>query len=380
MRSGRIAAELSGDDITAEKIRFASYAEAKEDAGAQVDGSAPMTGENAGLSATVGALRTAAKAIRSSRAIPQIVGSRLVLAAILLAGVVGGIAIANPTALSATGLDLLLPTVLPLAFATLAQMFIILSGGFDVGIGYAVGLSNVLAATLLVDHAGLGVIALLGIVAAYGLMGATTQLTGVPAVVITLGASFVWLGVGLVIQPNPGGVVPNWLFQGLSQSLPTVPEPVYIVVALGIVSYLLLYRSRRGLLMRAFGNNRRAYVDSGWSPLAVVVLLYLLAGICVVLSGLMVTVVNTASDINASATLTLASVAAVVVGGAELTRGFVAPVGAVMAAVAFGLLPSLMAFTNVRAEYVPAVEGLLIIAAMMLRWLSRQALSSSSSA
>jgi ribose transport system ATP-binding protein len=355
MRAGRIVTELSGQDITRESIRLWSYSDTDEQRPATAE-----TGSRIG------------NAIRSNRLLIKVAGSRLALAAVLLAGVVGGIALANPSAMSKIGLELLLPGILPLVFATLAQMFIILAGGFDVGIGYAVGLANVISATLVVNHLELGVLALAGVVAAYVVMAVTTELTGVPAVVITLGASFVWLGLGLILQPNPGGEAPAWLLRTLDASLPTIPEPVYIVVGLALISYLLLYHSRRGLLMRALGNNRRAFTDSGWTSLPVMMLLYFLAGICVVCSGLMVTVVNTAGDINASSTLTLASVAAVVVGGAEFARGFVEPVGAVMAAVAFGLLPSLMAFTNVRADYVPAVEGVLIIAAMMLRLLSRQ--------
>jgi ribose/xylose/arabinose/galactoside ABC-type transport system permease subunit len=127
--------------------------------------------------------------------------------------------------------------------------------------------------------------------------------------------------------------------------------------------------------LRGFGNSRQAFIETGRSPLRARVSLYLIAGLGVVLAGALTTVSTTASDINASSTLTLISVAAVVIGGAEFTGGVVEPVGTVMAAVAFGLIPSLLYFLSVSPNYQTAVEGLLLVAAMAARRFGRGARS-----
>jgi ribose transport system ATP-binding protein len=204
-------------------------------------------------------------------------------------------------------------------------------------------------------------------------MAAVVELAAVPAVVVTLGASFVWLGLGLVLQPTPGGSVPGWMESVLNASLPGVPEPVYLIVAVSLLLVALLRRTRYGVALRAFGNNRRTFSDIGRSVLGAMCALYALAGLCAILAGAMVTTINTSSDINGSATLTLASFAAVVVGGSEFLGGLVAPVGTVMASVALGLIVSFMALVNLPSSYVSATEGGILILAMVVRLLGRRA-------
>ena len=66
------------------------------------------------------------------------------------------------------GLNLLLNLAVPLALATLAQLFIITVNDLDLSIGAYVGLTAGIGATLLVDTPLLGVAALIGCVVTYG--------------------------------------------------------------------------------------------------------------------------------------------------------------------------------------------------------------------
>jgi ribose transport system ATP-binding protein len=293
---------------------------------------------------------------------------RVTVAAVLLVVIVVVSAIKDSSSFTSTGLDLLLEGALPLVFAACAQMFVVLAGDIDLGLGYAIGLTNVISATLLVTHVWLGVIVLAGLVAAYALMALLTERSGVPAVVVTLGASFIWLGIALMIQPQPGGQAANWMESVLNGSFPLVPEPIWIIVATALVAWFLIRRWRYGVVLRGLGNNPTAIREVGRSPLMAKIVLYVMAGSCVVLAGLFTTVVSTASDANASSTVTLASVAAVLVGGAEFVGGVVEPVGTVIAAVALALLTSLLAFLNVSTQYETAAEGAILILAMLVRW------------
>jgi ribose transport system ATP-binding protein len=81
------------------------------------------------------------------------------------------IAITEPDTMSAFGIELLLTAAIPAVFAALAQCFIILAGDIDLGLGSAMGLANVVAATLLVSHLAEGVAALVGLIAAYAAIG-----------------------------------------------------------------------------------------------------------------------------------------------------------------------------------------------------------------
>jgi ribose transport system ATP-binding protein len=403
MAGRAIVHELQGREITRENIIHWSYAggpsphdepavaesPAAGEAGAAADsaagraapqpagsprpGSAPPGSARAG-SAEPGSAR-AGSVLPGSALLGAARSSRLALVTVLLVGMLIAMRVTQPSSMTSSGLSLLLGPAMPLVLAALAQMFIMVGGDFDVGIGYAVGLANVITATVLVHHPALGVLLLAAMIAGYAVMAVIVELTGVPAIVVTLGASFIWLGCGLVLQSEPGGTVPSWLASPFNVALQVIPEQVYLCAGLALVAWFVLRRWRYGVALRGFGNSRQAFIETGRSPLRARVSLYLIAGLGVVLAGALTTVSTTASDINASSTLTLISVAAVVIGGAEFTGGVVEPVGTVMAAVAFGLIPSLLYFLSVSPNYQTAVEGLLLVAAMAARRFGRGARS-----
>jgi len=106
------------------------------------------------------------------------------------------------------------------------------------------GLVSVLCATVMRQHLGLG----LGLIAltmvGYGVMGALIYLRSIPSVVVTMGMSFVWMGIGYLLQPGPGGQPPDWLIHAFNVHL-IVPESVLIVIAAGLLAFLF-YRSGYG--------------------------------------------------------------------------------------------------------------------------------------
>ena len=274
----------------------------------------------------------------------------------------------RPATASTTGAGLLLGPALPLVFASLAQMVLILVGDFDLGVGYAIGLVNVLTATALPTNAFDGGVLLIAMVLAYVAMGAIVEFFHVPAIVVTLGASFIWLGVGLTIQPIPGGTAPGWLETATNATMPVVPEETYIIIGAALVSWWVLKRWRYGMVLRGLGNNRSALENSGWSAVRARLCAYALAGAFVCVAGLLTTSQTTSADINASATLTLITFAVVVIGGCRFQGGIVVPAGVVAAAVAFSLLSSVLSFLNVSAAWNTAVEGLVLVAAVSMRW------------
>lgn len=314
---------------------------------------------NAALSGRVRTVSTRANSLMSFR--------RLLPAAGLLVAVVFANWLTNPDSISNFGLELLLAPAIPVALASLAQMFVVLGGDFDVGVGSAVGLVNVITATTMVHDLGLSLVMLLMVVAGYVLIAILREYTAVPSVVLTLGASFVWLGIGLQLQPTPGGQSPAWLTNSLGRSLPLVPEPVWVALALIVGATIVLRGWRYGVVLRGLGANPEAVAQAGRSARLPRLVLWAIAGVCVVLAGLFVTVVSGGSDVNASSTLTLSSFATLVVGGCEMSGGIVEPAGVVLASLALSLISSLLTFENISASWVTAATGFILIAAMSVR-------------
>jgi len=117
----------------------------------------------------------------------------------------------QPRAMSYFGLNLMLQYAVPIALATIAQMCIITVNDLDLSIGPFVGLAACIGATYLYTQPILGVLALAACIVAYGALGALIQWRNLPSIVVTLGMSFVWLGIAVLVLPTPGGKAPAFL-------------------------------------------------------------------------------------------------------------------------------------------------------------------------
>ena len=141
----------------------------------------------------------------------------------------------QPRTMSYFGLNLMLQYAVPIALATIAQMFIITVNDLDLSIGPFVGLVSCVGATLLFENPAVGVLVLLVLIAAYGAIGALIHLRNLPSIVVTLGLSFVWLGIAVMILPSPGGKAPDWLKALMTVQTPWVPFPIIAAIVIGVV-------------------------------------------------------------------------------------------------------------------------------------------------
>lgn len=279
----------------------------------------------------------------------------------------GVIAALNHNAATLFGIDLLLSAAVPLVLVALGQMFVVGGSEIDLGVGAFAGLCNVLSATFLVSDPPLGVATLALALIAYAALGPLIQVRAIPAIVVTLGASFIWSGIGYALQPTPGGSAPEWLSAAAAFHLAGIVPASILAVVLAAIVAAALNMARPGVVLRGFGANPKALSQSGWSPVAASFLRYAIAGGFALLAGLAMTAINTASDINAGGSYTLLSVAAVVVGGSALIGGHIAPVGVVCGALSLSLIGSLLGFLNVSTDYNAAVQGGLLIGILVLR-------------
>lgn len=274
----------------------------------------------------------------------------------------------QPRTLSFFGLDLLLRLAVPLALATLAQMFVMTVNDLDLSIGAFIGVTAGISATVLVEQPLLGVLALVGCVAAYAGLGALIHLRNLPSIVVTLGMSFVWLGVAILLLPTPGGEAPEWV-RTLMTLKPPVPNPIVLLVIIAVVAHIVLMWSPYGAVLRGVGGNPRAVERAGWSLLKAKVTMYSLAGLCGVLAGLTLLGISGATDARIAERYTLLSIAAVILGGGEFVGGRVSPIGAVVGATTIWLAAnSLLSALKLPPEWQIGAIGAILIAVLALRW------------
>ena len=292
---------------------------------------------------------------------------RLLLPFLSLAVVLLATFYVAPLTRSYFGLNLMLQYAVPIALATIAQMFVITVGDLDLSIGPFVGLVSCIGSTFLFENHVIGRLALLACIGAYGLVGALVHLRNLPSIVVTLGLSFVWLGIAVLILPSPGGKAPLWLKDIMGVKLPFVPFPIVAAIVIGVVVQFALMHSSWGVVARGAGGNPKSLARAGWSMLQTKMAMYMLTGFFGVLAGLALLGLTTSGDAHVADRYTLYSIAGVILGGGEFVGGRVSPMGAVVGSLTLALAGSFLIFLNISPDWQIGAQGGILIIVLALR-------------
>ncbi len=292
---------------------------------------------------------------------------RLAVPFLALAALLGAVFWLQPRTMSYTGLNLLFNLAVPIALATLAQMFIIAVNDLDLSMGAFVSFVACVTATFLNDTPLVGFAILAASIAVYAALGVVIHLRQLPAIVVTLGMSFVWMGLAVMILPAPGGAAPGWIRAIMTVRPPLLPMAIVASVLIAVAAHLIVARSSLGVLIRGVGGNERSVARAGWSVVRARAAAYALAGFFAVLAGMALVGLTTSADANIALRYTLLSIAGAILGGAEFTGGRVSAVGAVVGALTLTLAASFLSFLRLSPDWQIGAQGAILILVLALR-------------
>lgn len=262
---------------------------------------------------------------------------------------------------------------LALAFLAMAQAVVVISGGINMAVGALMVFANCLSAVLMEGQGfaasiGIAVLVLIVTTAISALMGWVTSVSGVPDIIVTLAASFVIGGAGLLVLPSPGGGMDATLQQLLVGGF-SEPWPAMILLTIGLAAIWLPFkRSRWGIATYSVGSNRPAAYLSGVNVRMTRVRAYALSGVFIGLAGIVTTAFTGGGEprLSIGTAALLSSVAAVVLGGVALTGGVGGLVGPVFAALVLGLIPPIMLGLGWDPNLAEVARGVILILVVML--------------
>lgn len=270
-----------------------------------------------------------------------------------------------PGLVSVGGVSKFAQSWLPLALVSMAQAILMLAGGISLAIGATVSLGAVIAATTMTGPLGVlgGIVAVAVVGLSFGaICGLIVVRLGLPAIIVTLAASFIVGGIALLILPRPGGAIPPWFSDLLAGNTPVALILVFVVAILW-KTYL---GTPLGLSLYAAGENPVGAYRAGVPVDSARIAAYAISGLLSTGAGLFVAAQTGSGDPVIGTAFTLNSIAAAVLGGV----GFLGGRGAMRGAIAGSLLLSVMinvmfflGFPPV-AQYV--AQGLIIIGAVAL--------------
>ncbi|MBX4970847.1 ribose transport system permease protein [Rhizobium binae] len=292
---------------------------------------------------------------------------RLAIPALSLTLLLASVFWLQPRAMSYVGLNLLFNLAVPIALATIAQMLVMAVNDLDLSMGTFVSFVACVSATFLRDTPVIGILILAGAIASYAALGVVIHLRNLPSIVVTLGMSFVWGGLAVLLLPAPGGQAPDWVRWLMTVKPPLAPMAIVASIVIAAVAHLLVTRSSLGVLIRGIGGNQRSVERAGWSIVAARAAAYGLAGVFAVLAGVALVGLTTSADANIALRYTLLSIAGVILGGGEFIGGRVSPIGAVIGALTLTLAGSFLSFLRISPDWQIGAQGAILIIVLALR-------------
>lgn len=292
---------------------------------------------------------------------------RLIIPAASLALLLTAVFYMQPRAMSYTGLNLLFNLAVPIALATVAQMLIMAVNDLDLSMGTFVSFCACVTATFLATSPAIGILIFVGAIATYAAMGVIIHVRELPSIVVTLGMSFVWGGLAVLMLPSPGGEAPGWARWLMTSKPPFVPMAIAASIVIALATHFLVMRSSAGVLIRGVGGNVRSVERAGWSVIGIRAGTYALAGLFAVLSGIALVGLTTSADANIALRYTLLSIAGVILGGGEFVGGRVSPIGAVIGALTLALAGSFLSFMRISPDWQIGAQGGILIVVLALR-------------
>jgi ribose/xylose/arabinose/galactoside ABC-type transport system permease subunit len=244
------------------------------------------------------------------------------------------------------------------------QTLVILTGGIDLSLGSVTALSSIVLLLLQESGALEARLASLGVGLACGLLnGLLVTIGRVPAFIATLGMMQGALGLAFVVS----GGYPIYendhmaVFGELDQIGP-IPLIVVVWLALAVVAWIFLSRTRFGAYIYAIGGNERAARVSGVRTNRTKLLVYTLAGGCASIAGIILVNRLGYTQPTIGGSFTLDSIAPVVVGGTSLFGGVGGIWRTAGGVLVMGMLNNLMVLMGVNIYIEQAVQGIVVLA------------------
>ena len=300
--------------------------------------------------------------------------------ALLAVAVVLNVALA-PNFLSSFNLRSVFANAVPLAAVGVGQTVIILGRGLDLSIGTIVALTSVIIVSLVAPIGtvpallvGLAVGAGCGL--ANGLLVAAVRLQ---PIIATFATSFVWAGLALYVLPPSAASgqeaprMPDAFVSGYRDATLGVPNAAWLILGL-VVLWLVLKRTRLLRHVYAVGGDPQASFASGVRVGRVQVLTYVVGGLFATLGAVAMLSNSGSGDALAGGGLTLASIAALVIGGTRLSGGAGGAGGTIVGVLVLQLLTNLVVALRPPTSARQLIDGLLVIVALAVAglWAERR--------
>ncbi|MDI2099364.1 ABC transporter permease [Ruicaihuangia caeni] len=251
---------------------------------------------------------------------------------VLLAVVFG---LVSPVFFSAQNLQSIATMSVFLLLTALAQMLILISGGFDLSVGSNIALTSVCTALVMNAVFG-GLDEYVGLAMLWGLLVATlvgaciglvngigVAILKVNPFIVTLATMSIFAGVTMVVSSGREvSGLPRFFTHVLgSGRLGVVPVPLLIAIPVVLAIVVVLRRTAFGKSVYAIGGNETAATVAGIRVRRNLIIVYVLGGLLTAYAGWLLTARVSSGQPQLGTEYMMQSITAAIIGGASLRGG-----------------------------------------------------------
>ncbi len=257
---------------------------------------------------------------------------------------------------------------------------VMITGGIDIQVSSIVGLTSIIIGVAWQDF-GLNIwaaVALAVFCAALcgALSGFFVAYCGVQAMVVTLGGSFLYSGLALLVSSLSSTEAYKGIsgfpdaFKAISKTkvFGVVPMQIIIFLLLAVFAWFLLHRTKYGRKIYLVGVNQTAAEYSGINSRLIIMSTYILAAVSAAVAGVVMTAYLGTSKSDIGGNLTMNIITACVLGGTLSTGGKGSILGTALASIAIGLLRFGMPLCfKINTQYLDIPIGVLLVVVVVGR-------------
>jgi ribose transport system permease protein len=270
-------------------------------------------------------------------------------------------------------LDIMLQSSINAVIAV-GMTLVVMTKGIDLSVGSIVGVSSMVATSLLPQGVWLGVGAGLLVGLICGLInGVLIAKLKLPDFIVTLGTMSIFRGAALIYTDGKPIYGVDKTFRAMfAGDVYGIPAPVVFALAIAVLAYLMIRYTALGEQIVAVGGNEEAARLSGIDVDNVKICVYGLSGMLSSIAGfILVARIGAAEPIGGNG-FELQAIGAAVIGGASLFGGEGNPLGSLVGALTLGAMRNGLTLLNVPSFWQFVATGVVVILAVLADQMTRK--------
>lgn len=289
----------------------------------------------------------------------------------ILLGLIICMSVLSPTFFTSGNLLNIVRQMSVIGIVAIGVTIIIISQGIDLSSGSVIALVSVVVATFVQADSYpvlLGIVIALGVGLLTGVINGTIIAKGkIAPFVVTLGMMTAARGLALLYSDGRpiGNLSDSFKFIGQGTIL-GIPVPIIIFALVGLVSYILLNKTKFGKYVYAIGGNEQAARIAGVNVEKYKIFIYSYAGLLSAIAGIILTSRIASGQPTAGVMYELDAIAAAVIGGTSLSGGIGTIGGTIIGALIIGVMNNGLDLLNVSSYWQQILKGAIIVTAVLI--------------